>query len=307
MTELAQQMMNLQMAPQNTQTPSAIFGTAGSLRQSLMTRPPVRIGLWPCISRDDPASAMGLVTALAVLLERWASIRVYRIFVRADGDPQTFAWEMTASQFTVDEWQLDGLDENVALWGTLDQTAEGWRFALELENDLAETEENTVLEYAAADLKTLFNTLETVANDIAAELQVFGTITGAAVENLTDVSETALTDVLAAMFYWQKDLILLLWGQVKPDEMILADYDRLITSARLAYSGLAAWGVGGVVAHTLQPGYGAAADLILPLASQLSDELYRSPLVPGFIALGMFQRWGSAGILSTSGRTSARK
>lgn len=289
MTELAQRMMTLQAVRDNAPLPTAIFGTAASLRQSLATRPPIRIGMWPCISADAPNTAMGLVTALSVLLERWSAIRVYRLFVHAEGEGDSIDWEAAETQFTVDDWQLDGLDENVAIWGTLQRADEGWLLTLEIENDLIEHQENVLLTYTAPTLKTMFNTLQQIANDVAAELQAFGVVSGAVDEQIELVDEQALVVLFEALFDWQKNLVLYLWGKPYIEERFLEQYDALVRAAVNTLSTLGSWSAAGVVSHTMQPGYGAAAEALLPLVPDLVKDLYRGQLVPSFITAGLFR------------------
>ncbi|MCY4525555.1 MAG: hypothetical protein OXB89_03010 [Anaerolineaceae bacterium] len=135
MREFAQRlMMQGQMAAPNVAT--AIFGTAGSEGQALyLGQPALRIGLWPVLSADRPGTAMGLFTLLGLLLERWQGVRVYRMAARVEGEPGAWRWSMPASQFGVDDWQVDDLDDNVGIWGELDARPDGLRLVLKVEDD----------------------------------------------------------------------------------------------------------------------------------------------------------------------------
>src|SRR5215216_1511266 len=93
-----------------------------------------RIGLWPLVS-SAPDISMGLMTLLAFLLERYQGVIVYRLFANVD-DAEAFEWTMERSQFGVDDWQLEELDENVGVWGTLERNGAGWQLEIDVENDL---------------------------------------------------------------------------------------------------------------------------------------------------------------------------
>src|SRR5262245_60299632 len=112
MRELAKKLM--QQPAVATQALTVISGsTSSDIAQALadLNRPRLRIGLWPILSSDSPETAMGIATILGFLLERWQQIRVYRLFAQFDVDPGNFEWTVQLSQFGVDDWQLEDLDE----------------------------------------------------------------------------------------------------------------------------------------------------------------------------------------------------
>src|SRR3954469_17204729 len=79
-------------------------------------RSPFRVGLWPILSDSEPEIAMGLGLVLAALLERTPAVRVYRLLAQVSETPNSYEWDLANSQFGVDDWELEGLDENVAIW-----------------------------------------------------------------------------------------------------------------------------------------------------------------------------------------------
>ena len=60
---------------------------------------------------------MGLFALVGYLLERWRGARVYRLAARVEGDTRQWRWTMASSQFGVDDWQPEGLDDNVGFGG----------------------------------------------------------------------------------------------------------------------------------------------------------------------------------------------
>ena len=137
--------------------PAAIFGTAGSEGQILYAgQPAVRIGLWPLRSAGQPELAMGLFALVGYLLERWRGARVYRLAARVEGDARQWRWTMASSQFGVDDWQPEGLDDNVGIWGALEREGQGYRLRLNVEDDrLAEDEAPAEFQLEAGDLAAL--------------------------------------------------------------------------------------------------------------------------------------------------------
>jgi hypothetical protein len=84
--------------------PTAIFGTAGTVRHSLQEQSaPVRIGLWPVRSAEKPEIAMGIAVLLGYLFAQYRGVRVYQIIARVNGEPETYSWTPAHSQFDVDD------------------------------------------------------------------------------------------------------------------------------------------------------------------------------------------------------------
>ena len=178
MSKLSQNMMMVNEHGTNTNLPSAIFGSAATLPQNIARRPSLRIGLWPCISEDDPKTAMGLFAVLAHLIDQYPDVMVYRIFSRVDDDnlPESSELAIGDAQFGVDDWSVDDLDENIAVWGSYQEAADGVRFSVFWESDFDADEDDThSLEFVASDLAALVLMLPQVAHDFLSE---FGSTNG---------------------------------------------------------------------------------------------------------------------------------
>src|SRR5215207_2712267 len=162
-----------------------------------------RIGLWPLVSSGAPETSMGLLTLLAFLLERYQGVIVYRLFANVD-DAEAFEWTMERSQFGVDDWQLDELDENVGIWGTLERNEDSWQLEIEAENDLAEDEEEPVIfSYRAKSLGELVNMLPKAAAEIASALEREEVKTIAPDYAATSAPDAALEMLLKQVFLWE--------------------------------------------------------------------------------------------------------
>jgi len=289
MFALAHKLMNLQLREGSSTLPSAIFGTAGSLSQALSSRPRIRIGLWPCKSETAPATAMGLMSALAILLERSQSIRVYRIFAWLEGEPKDYSWSMEKSQFSADDWRLEGLDENIAIWGNLNQNEAGWTLRLEIENDLAEDEDNVILTYEDETLPLLVNSLQNIANDLLDELNVFSRLEGFENLEVTINSQENLEKLLSSLFDWQLKLLLSIWEIDWADEDVAAAYEKLVVDGQAVGGNLGGWSVAGSVAAAMQPGFGLAVDILMPTAPDLINQFPENPAVASIVANALFR------------------
>ncbi|MCE2490183.1 MAG: hypothetical protein J4G17_09440 [Anaerolineae bacterium] len=216
MREFAQRlMMQGQMAAPNVAT--AIFGTAGSEGQALyLGQPALRIGLWPVLSAGQPGMAMGLFTLLGLLLERWQGVRVYRMAARVEGDPDAWQWSMPASQFGVDDWQLEELDDNVGIWGELDALSDGLSLVLKVEDDRQpEDAPPALFRQDAASLNALVKSLpgfcERIVHSLGFQELRRHSPSYADVEN-----ELAVLDALDLAFQLELRLFLGQWGQPWP-------------------------------------------------------------------------------------------
>ena len=124
MSTLANKLMGQKTISQ-PQSVSAIFGQlSGQVTLQSESSVQFRVGMWPIQSNSDPEIALGLACLLAYHLERWSFIQVYRLFAQIEEDVQDFTWSIEKSQFGVDDWELDGLDENGAIWGEYSQKSE---------------------------------------------------------------------------------------------------------------------------------------------------------------------------------------
>lgn len=288
MQDYTNKLMTLRGGEQRSALPSAIFGSASTLQQNLDNRERIRIGLWPIISEDSPKLAMGLATVLASLLERSRDVRVYRLFLQLNGKPEDYTWTAEKSQFEVEDWELDGLDENAAVWGTLAKSADGYTLTIELEDDLIEDadEENTTIIRTTTTLSDLVNTVPEIADEIMATV-------GAREPFLppytsTQAHDDTLTRVLEAAFDWQVNVLLDLWGKAWPSADSGKALNRLIDVAQAANDEFSPWVMSNVFAHTLLPGYSNLHEVILINQENITAPFTHYPLVNIRMAQGLF-------------------
>lgn len=288
LTNFARKLMRINQAAVRRNSASAIFGTIGDLPQAISHRPAFRVGLWPCISQEKPIVAMGLWTALAHLLERWRDIEVYRLFAKFEGED--FDWSIAASQFEVEEFEVEPLDENIGIWGSLKQEGGNWVLSASIDNDnlTGEDNETQVLSISASSAAELFAKLPDFAALIADNL-------GANILDDTDLpypAETfsenqAFSDLLEKLLLWEVNLTASLWGIEWADEDFEADFDELLNLGKALGTEFAAWAVAKAVAEAMRPGYSVLGELLLERLDDIADSFpnnfYAMPIVAGAV------------------------
>lgn len=291
-TAFARRLMNINEKVIQSNTPRAIFGSIGDLPQSITAKPPFRIGLWPCVSNEHPEFAMGLFVILAHLLERWRDIRVYRLFVKLADDPDEFDWSIEQSQFEVDDWPVEALDENIAIWGSLKKADGKWELKVSIENDLLTGKDNepTELVFTADNLVNFIGQLVTIAEKIAENIEaervdetepLFGA------DNLPD--ETSLKPLLSKLLKWDVQLLASLWGVELEDDDIEDDFEELLEAGKSVQHDMAAWAISKAVAHTMLPGYTIIGDLLVSRVDEVLETFPNSQLPAPLLALAIYR------------------
>lgn len=292
MIRLAQKLIMINELPRQTNTvSSSILGTT-NLPISIGARPDYRIGMWPCVNETMPEVSMGLWTALGYLLEVNRQIQVYRIFTQLDEDatPDDYQWQTSDSQFDVDDWGLDGLDENIALWGNLQVQADKWQLNIYLENDLLEDEQDEpqTLSLDAPDLPALITQLPDFATQILHLIQPEMTVYHASLYTHVPEDVDHLKSLLGALFTWENRLYLTLWGQEWNDDDILQDHATLRQAAQTAGSDFGAWAITQATARAMLPGLSLIGELLVDEVGGVVGDFKESSLVAPLLARRMY-------------------
>lgn len=228
MRDFAQRlMMQGQMAAPNVAT--AIFGTAGSEGHALYAgQPALRIGLWPVLCAEQPMAAMGLFTVLGQLMDCRQDARVYRLAARLEGDPLRWQWTPASSQFGVDDWQLEDLDDNVGVWGELQWRADGLELALYVEDDrLPEDAEPAQFLQGAGSLSALLAALPEFAATTMSALDAGNRRRNSPPYKGPVPARAELTAALEQAFQLELRLFLQQWGQPWPEDALQGALRRL--------------------------------------------------------------------------------
>ena len=286
MREFAHKLITINEKQTQDVLPSVIFGSAGSLGQSLIRRPDYRIGLWPLTSDDEPHIALGFMNALGHHLEQYRSVQVYRLFVKLPelDNPNDYEWVISDSQFEIDDWQLDDLDENVAIWGALKVKSDSWVLEIEVEIDDNEDEDNPVLEYKTADLKTLINQLPEIASDIANEIGFKTDLFD--LDLTTTSSDSFLRTLLKQQFEWQRNLMLSLWGKTWSEDNILDGFDGLLQHISTE-DNFVKWSTAQNIIDATLPGYTKISPMIVELILE-NKNTFQDQLTTRIVARKLF-------------------
>lgn len=288
MQDLARRLM-LQGRRTASILPAAIFGTIGDLSSTLeINKPRLRIGFWPFRSSTNPEAALGLAAALAFALERYRDVRVYRLFARVEGDLENYQWDISQSQFDVDDWQLDDLDENIAIWGSLEQSDGSWKLDINIENDLLEEDDSLkTFTYEASLLSGLISRLIQIAEDIAGFIEPGEVKIVAPVYEDGTWDETNLKALLERAFDWELKLFLSIWGKPWMDS-IEADKNALIRAGQ-EVGQFGAWLVSRLVARALVVADEEASDTLVAYVDDLVDAFPDSLLPPIFLGSALYE------------------
>jgi tetratricopeptide (TPR) repeat protein len=273
---------------------SILFGNTGSLSRSFSATAindyRIRIGFWPIISASDPEAAMGILVILSLLLERWRSVHVYRLLASLDGVPAAYQWDLRKSQFGVDDWELEGLDENVAIWGSLDRGPNGFSLKLEVESDFSQSDVPETVTRQFKSLAELLSDLYGIAEEIADLLDAGEISPLAAVYERTLLDESSLKQLLSAVFEWERMLWLSLWGVELAEDEMLQQQDKLVTQAvNSVEQPFAFWLVGRECARALDPVYGPLSETLLPTVENVAEKLQEQPLSLVALGVGLFR------------------
>lgn len=264
----------------NPESLSAVFGSSRGMRQAITvidTR--IKVGLWPIQSDDAPEAAMGIGALLGTLLGRWNSVRVYRLMAQIEGDPASYHWSTARSQFSVDDWELENLDENVAIWGTLTLDDGQWQLALEIENDLAEAGDDTrSFSHRGASLGEIAAWLPEAAAQIADYLDAGEPVLPAYQADTWD--ESSLRTLLEQLFQWELHLYLSLWGKAWAGQDIAEAGQKLLQAGEAVDSELGAWASAAAVGRGLRPMFSPVGESLISLVPQVVDAFdYAFPAV----------------------------
>ncbi len=266
---------------------SIIMGARISLDGDGGTSNRLRIGLWPITSASEPENAMGIGTVLGFLLEAWPAIRVYRLFAQLDGEPNGYDWNIQESQFGVDDWELEGLDENVAIWGNLDYENGLYMLTLEIENDLVD-DDVKILKLEADTVAGLLTKLVPAAEEIANYLDAGEANLLSIPYHPDSVDSDDLYELLKQAFRWELHLFLYLWGKAWSNENIESDLKLLVECGEKVKPDLGAWLVAKSVARGLSARFAPLNEFLLKVLSVAADPIKDVPVAAVILGPAVF-------------------
>lgn len=290
MLNAAEKMKSLGRQSSDTGTPTSIFGSALGLAQAIQTDEQYRIGIYPIICKEMPEVALGLASCLGYLLEQYDDTRVYRCFARIDEADDNS--EITASdyQFTVADWEMDGLADNVILDGTLRlisgriELRIGYDVSLSLMGD-----DSVKLAYEFESLAALVTALPAVTADIYRGLA--GNQNTAAVIGFESVpmGSDELESLLESVFGWNLDLYLYFWEVEWEEDAIQEQFQEVADLCNTYPSEFAYWCLGMLTKQVMQSGISEIGEIVAPLVLHAFSHDIEGAAGASAAALGMLR------------------
>ena len=290
MLNAAEKMKSLGRQPSDTGAPTSIFGSAAGLAQAIQTDEQYRIGMYPILCQEMPEVAMGLASCLGYLLEQYDDTRVYRCFARiGEADENT---EITTSdyQFTVADWEMDGLADNVILDGTLRRDSGRFELRIGFDVSLSMTgDESASLEYDFESLPAAVTGLPMVAAEIYRGL--------AGNQNTAPVIEFAsvptgsdeLESLLGCVFGWNLDVFLYFWDVEWDEDAIREQFQEVVDLCNKNPSEFAYWCLGMLAKQVMQPGISDIGEIVAPLVRGAFSHDMKAAAGASAAALGMLR------------------
>lgn len=272
----------------NSATPTAIFGTAGTLRQNLQAQIQYRVAVWPTRHADQPALGVGLMTAFAYLLDSLNDTRAYILFLdTAQSSAQDFDWKH--AQFGIEDWQPQNLDENIAVAGVLSHDAGGWRWELEIENDLVaddDPDSTFSLSYTAPTLGEMINQLPRAVHDLMNRLTAETIVMDAFEPTHTD--DEHLTKLLSSVGEWQVNLSRTLLDLPFIVGNIYESVDSLSILGDSINDSFSHWLTAAAIAYSLLGGYNNRTPEMLDAVLSATEILHAFPFTDIYVGSALY-------------------
>lgn len=264
MIDAAERMKSLGKQLQHDGTPSSIFGSAAGLAQSIESDEQFRISVYPIICAEKPEIAMGLAACLSYLMEQYRSTRVYRCFAKIDLNDDSGEISPSDYQFSVSEWELAGLADNVLLCGTLERNSEGYALHLALDLSLLNSSALEEFSYEYSSLADVVSALPRVAEQVMTRSAGGDEEQAIIVYSPLNTTDGDLESLLASVFEWNLDVYLSFWGVEWEEADRLAQY-REVSAIGLKYeSGFASWCLGMMARQVMQAGMEEEGEVLVP-------------------------------------------
>lgn len=295
MNNLAHRMSSIHDASSNSAQPTAIFGSIGSLPSSIQRQTKFRVATWPLITTNTDAieEVMGISVVLGYLLQLSRDIRVYFLPAQLEDSEEEFDWSPEKSQFTPDTWDIEELDENVALWGNYTQSDGQVKLTIYVENDLAveAEEEEQKLELSANNLSELLSKLPSFASLIIEMLDADLVESFAKILTFDSVPDDVgeMRQLCKNLFKWELNKYLFMADFNWDDDAVLKDYDGLIGSVSNYDSDFPAWCVSQAMTQLMNPGLSLLGDLMVSKIDDFLKQCNYQPVAVITLADGLFR------------------
>lgn len=273
MKNIAEKFKAIGKATKSNNSASAIFGSASNMAQSIESKIAYRVGFYPILSNENPELAMGIASCLCYLLEQYADIDVYRVFakIEADGDDDI---DISDSQFSIDDWEFDGLEDNVVISGSMRQSETEFTLSIMLDNSLLEGIEDATFTYQYSELYLLINDLPRIAEAIIKSIKPDYNDNPELIITYDELGNSTeyLNEVISAVFYWNLDLYLHLWGVEWDDDDIESQFNEMLALCEKDKQAFSIWCMSMMAKQVMQVGLDAVGDVIVPLVDDIFNQ-----------------------------------
>lgn len=289
---LAQKLKSLDMVATRTAQLGALFGQSSS-DYTVIDQTPIRIGMWPCLSSTHPQIAMGLWSLLAHLLDRWTDVKTYRLFLKvSEGYVPAGTPSPDDIQFSVDDWTLENLGENAAIWGNLEQIADGWQLTIHVEADdslesTAKSSEHT-LQIIGSTLHQIIRQLPDLTAHIASTLNATRLDDSFLHFDTRYEPDNSVEFMIKLALHWELKLLGMLAGAIWADEAFVADLHHMTNAAEMQ-SALGKWITGRILGRVLLPGFSLVGQLVTERWAEIADAADYAPEVVVPLANGIYK------------------
>jgi tetratricopeptide (TPR) repeat protein len=194
-------------------------------------------------------------------------------------------------QFSVEDWDIEALDENIGIWGEYATTDSGVQLDVFIENDLLTGQDNETqkITIETATLPEMLTALPELVQKIA---DVLGASLIDETTPLYTVGEGLSDSVLEGLFIqtlqWEQRLLGHLWDIEWDDPEIIAAYEALLAAANLGQGDFGAWLAAQAVAQTMRPGYSVIGDLLVDHLSNFETTFASAPNAIPIVADAVF-------------------
>lgn len=296
MLNAAERMRSLGRQPADSGAPTSIFGSAAGLAQSIEADEQYRIGVYPILCAEMPEVAMGLASCLCYLLEQFDETRVYRCFARIDPEDDSSEISPSDFQFSVGDWELEGLADNVIIEGAFYRAAGGFELRLSIDSSLTGLEfEEDSLDYDFVSLADTAAGLPAVAADIYDI--VAGTANTSAIidYDMPEADTLELVRLLESVFGWNLDVYLYLWDVEWDEADIAAQFQEVVDLCQGSRSQFAYWCLGMLARQVMQPGIAPVGEVVASkLGGAFPSDAFATPgaaaAAQGIASLGHAQQ-----------------
>lgn len=270
MLQAADRMRSLGKSSGDAGAPASIFGSAVGLAQSISSDEQFRISVYPILCEDMPDVAMGLAACLCYLIEQYPDTRVYRCFAKIDPADDGSEIRTEDYQFTVADWEFDGLADNVVLDGSLRTSGTAIELRLSVDSSLsASAADDESLIYSFDSLAEAAGALPAIALDVYRHLAAdAGRV--AVLEYEAPAPEASVIGLLLeSVFAWSLDVYLYLWGVDWAAAEIQDQYLEFASLCEQNPCEFAFWCLGMMTKQVMQPGISQVGETLKPLIERV--------------------------------------